>query len=461
MSIAAVPDDDFDRTPPHDVAAEQCALGGMLLSKDALAEVAETIRPGDYYRPAHQIIHEAILELQGRGEPVDAITVADYLQAAGSIGKVGGAPYLHTLIASVPTAANAGYYARIVAKYAAQRGLIEAGTRIAQFGQADADADEIPQRIEAAYRTLDDATGHDSSPQSRSIADLIIPALARIEEGPAVTRGVMTGWADMDALLLGLQPGEMVTVGARPAMGKSTVMLNVAAHAALRAGIPVLVASLEMSEQECTERILSAESGVSLHAIRSANLDSADWDRLAKAYERLAACPHLMLNTDGYMSVQGIRSELRAMRRAGTPAGLVVIDYLQLMTTGGRPESRQNEVSEISRGIKLLAKEFDVPVLVGSQLNRGPETRQDHRPLMSDLRESGSVEQDSSIVILLLREDVYEPESPRAGEIDLIVAKNRQGPQATMTLVFQGHYARCVDMCKPWTPSASAIGNAA
>ena len=240
-------------------------------------------------------------------------------------------------------------------------------------------------------------------------------------------------------------------------MGKSTVMLNVAAHAALRLGVPVLVASLEMSEQECTERILAAESGVALHSIRSADLDDADWGRIAGAYERIAACPHLLLNTDGYLSVQGIRSELRSMRRAGNPAGLVVIDYLQLMTSGGKPESRQTEVSEISRGIKLLAKEFDLPVLVGSQLNRGPEMRSDHRPLLADLRESGSVEQDSSIVILLLREDAYERESPRPGEIDFIVAKNRQGPQATMTLAFQGHYARCVDMYRPWSPT-SAIG---
>jgi len=456
MSIAAVPDD-FERVPPHDRGAEQCALGGMLLTKEALADVAEILKPDDHLVPAHQVIHEAILRLRDRDEPVDAITVADELIKRGELGKVGGGPYLHTLIASVPTAANAGYYARIVAKYAALRRLIEAGTRISQYGWAtDLDADEVTQRVEAAYRTLDQATGRESSPQSRSIADLITPALDRIEKGPDATRGITTGWADLDALFLGLQPGEMVTVGARPAMGKSTVMLNVAAHAALRLDTPVLVASLEMSEQECTERILASEARVSLHGIRAANLDDADWNRIARAYERLAACPHLLLNTDGYMSVQGIRSELRAMRRAGTPAGLVVIDYLQLMTSGSKPESRQNEVSEISRGIKLLAKEFEVPVLVGSQLNRGPEMRQDHRPMLADLRESGSVEQDSSIVILLFREDNYEPESPRAGEIDFIVAKNRQGPQATLTLAFQGHYARCMDMYKPWSASAAA-----
>jgi replicative DNA helicase len=453
MSIAAV-NDDFERVPPHDLAAERCAIGGMLLSKEALADVAGEIRPSDHSLPAHQVIHEAILEIQGRGEPVDAITLADHLQATRRLGKVGGAPYIHTLIASVPSAANAGYYARIVGKYAALRGLIEAGIRIEQFGWApDLDADEIPHRIEAAYRVLDEATGQSAPPQASSIASLAVPALEQIEKGPDTARGVTTGWRDIDEVILGFRPGEMVTIGGRPSIGKTVVLLNVATHAALVLGIPVLYASLEMSGQECTERILAAEGGVSLHGIRGAHLDDSDWGRIARAHEKLAACPHLMINTDPYLTVQGVRSELRSMRRAGMPAGLVVIDYLQLMTSGGKAESRQAEVSEISRGIKLLAKEFDVPVMVGSQLNRGPEMRSDHRPMLADLRESGSVEQDSSVVILLFRQDAYEQESPRAGEIDLIVSKNRQGPQATVTLAFQGHYARCMDMYRPWTPS--------
>jgi replicative DNA helicase len=453
--------EDFERVPPHDRQAEMCALGGMLLSKAALADVAETIRPGDHLVPAHQIIHEAVLELDSRGGPVDAVTVADFLTRTHQIGKIGGAPYLHTLISSVPTAANAGYYARIVRKYAALRGLIEAGARIGQYGwAADVDADEVPERIGAAYGVLDEVLGGAVPPKARSVAGLIGPVLDRIEKGPDAATGVTTGWIDLDELLIGLQPGEMVTVGARPAIGKSTVMLNMASHAALKLGIPVLIASLEMSEQECIERILASEGSVSLHAIRSGRLDDADWVRIAKVHDRVAGCPHLMINTDGYLTVQSIRSDLRSMRRAGSPAGLVVIDYLQLMTSGGKAESRQTEVSEISRGIKLLAKEFGVPVIVGSQLNRGPEMRSDHRPLLADLRESGSVEQDSSIVILLYREDAYERESPRAGEVDFIVAKNRQGPQATVTLAFQGHYARCADLCKPWTPSSN-IGSAA
>jgi replicative DNA helicase len=451
--------DDFERMPPHDRAAEQCVVGGMLLSRAAIADVSEVLTPGDHFVPAHQVIHEAILRLHNGSEPVDPISVANLLTATQQLSVVGGAPYLHTLIASVPTAANAGYYARIVRELSVDRQMIEASERISQAGHSR--GLETAEKIDIAYRALDEATGKAVPPKARSIADLIGPALEQIEQGPDTARGITTGWKDLDELILGFRPGEVVTVGARPSVGKSVVMSNVAAHAALTLGVPVLFVSLEMSEQECVERILAAEGGVSLQGIRSGSLGDADWTRLAKVHGTLADCPHLMINADPYLSVQGIRSELRSMRRAGTPAGLVVVDYLQLMTSGGKTESRQAEVSEISRSIKLLAKEFDVPVMVGSQLNRGPEMRSDHKPLLADLRESGSVEQDSSIVILLFREDSYDRESPRAGEIDFIVAKNRQGPQATITMAFQGHYARCADMYKPWSASSSAIGDAA
>jgi replicative DNA helicase len=448
--------DDFERVPPHDVTAEQCVLGAMLLSQDAISDVTEVLQPADHYRPAHQIVHGAILELHGHGKPVDAITVADHLAETGLIGRVGGAPYIHTLLAAVPTAANAGWYARIVRKHAVMRRLIEAGTRITQSGYAaDVDADEIPGRVAEAYRFLDEAAGKAVRARASSLADLIGPALDRIEAGIGTARGVKTGWRDLDDLLLGFHPGQMVTIGARPRVGKSVLLLNVAAYAALHLGLHVLACSLEMSADECIERILAAEGSVSLHGIRSADLADADWARIAKVHHRITEHPGLLINADPYLTVQGIRSELRAMRQAGTPASLVVVDYLQLMASGGKPESRQAEVSEISRGLKLLAKEFDVPVLVGSQLNRGPEMRSDHLPQLADLRESGSVEQDSDVVILLHREDVYEAESPRAGEIDLLVRKNRQGPQATITMAFQGHFARCMDMYRPWKPSAA------
>jgi replicative DNA helicase len=232
-------------------------------------------------------------------------------------------------------------------------------------------------------------------------------------------------------------------------MGKSVVMLNVAVHAAVHLGLPVLVATLEMTAEECVERILAYKADVSLRKIRTHMLDERDWSHLAKAHTRLTGCGNLLINDDPYMSVQGIRSDLRAMRRAGSPAALVVVDYLGLVKGDGKAANREREISEFSRGLKLLAKEFKVPVIVGSQLNRGPELRADHRPLPADLRDSGSVEQDSDIVILLYRDDVYESESARAGEIDFIVAKNRQGALGTVTLAFRGDFAMCAEMYRP------------
>jgi replicative DNA helicase len=800
---------DFERIPPHDVKAEQCVLGGMMLSKGAIADVADAMGPGDHYRPAHQIIHEAILRLDGDGKPADAVAVADHLAGTRQIGKIGGAPYLHTLISSVPAAANAGYYARIVRKYAILRGLIEAGTRITQIGYAaGADEGELAGRIAAAYRALDEAAGTAVPPKARSIADLIDPAIEAIEKGADAERRIATGWADLDDLISGFGPGQLITVGARPGMGKalaldtplptpdgwttmgeiqvgdhligadgvptrviaatdvmyghpchevkfsdgtvivadaehlwltetrssrksensrnlprkggplsrdqsqrhihpavrttaeiaqtllcrdgrrnhavstakavelpqrdlpvdpyvlgawlgdghsysagfttadaeivteiesaghvvtkstaapylyyirglvgqlraagllcnkhvpavylrasedqrrallaglldtdgsvancgrsvrfevtsrrlaqdahelilslgyrcamtakrvpgrseetstcyrltfspadkvfrltrkvaaqtlsqtaraqkryitdarpvpsvpvrcvqvdnadhlylasrsfipthnSISLVNVAVHAALRLGLPVLACTLEMSEQEYIERILASEGEVDYKRIRDNTLTDDDWNRIAGARKRLVTCPHLMINDDEYLTLQGIRSDLRTMRRAGTPAALVTVDYLQLMTANGKPESRQAEVSEISRGLKLLAREFDVPIFVGSQLNRGPEMRSDHRPLLADLRESGSIEMDSDIVLLLYRADKYEPESAHAGEIDVIVAKNRSGREGTVTLAFRGHVTQIADMYRPWSP-ASALDGAA
>ena len=450
--------DDSGRMPPHDIKAEQCVLGAMLLSKSAIADVDEVLEGGDYFRPAHRIIHEAILRLDGRGEPADTIAVAAELTRAGQAGMTGGAVYLHTLIASVPTVANAGYYARIVREAAVAARIAAAGVTIEQVGYApDLDAAE---RAERAYRVLDEAAGKAVPPKARSIADLIDPAIAAIEDGNASEGAIRTGWGDLDELIPGFRPGQLITIGARPGMGKSVVLVNIAARAAIETGLPVLACTLEMSEQEYIERILAAEGEVYLRHIRENTLDDGEWARIAKTRERLVSCPHLMINDDPYLTLQGIRSDLRTMRRAGTPAALVTVDYLQLMTAGGKPESRQAEVSEMSRGLKLLAKEFEVPVLVGSQLNRGPEMRSDHRPLPADLRDSGSVEQDSDIVILLYRDEVYVQDSPHAGEVDFIVAKHRQGEMRTVTLAFRGHYAKVSDMYRPWTPTA-ALGSAA
>ena len=447
MSVAEIAPrgGEFERTPPHDVAAEQCVLGGMLLSKDAISDVIEVIRPQDHYRPAHQVIHEVVLDLYGRGEPADAITVANDLTRRGEIGRVGGAPYLHTLIASVPTAANAGYYARIVRERAVLRRLVEAGTRIVQFGYAgDADADDLVDRAQAeVYAITDKRTAEDY----HSLADIMPGALDEIEaigsRGGGMT-GVPTGFADLDSLTNGLHPGQMIVIAARPAMGKSTLALDFARAAAIKTQLTTAFFSLEMGRNEITMRLLSAEARVGLHTMRTGQMSDDDWTRLARRMSEVADAP-LFIDDSPNMSMMEIRAKCRRLKQRHD-LKMVIIDYLQLMSSPKRVENRQQEVSEMSRSLKLLAKELEVPVIALSQLNRGPEQRTDKKPQLSDLRESGSIEQDADMVILLHREDVYERESPRAGEADLIVAKHRNGPTTTVTVAFQGHYSRFVDM---------------
>jgi replicative DNA helicase len=776
--VSSIEQAEFERTPPHDIAAEQCVLGGMMLSKDAISDVIEVIRATDHYRPAHQIVHETILDLYGRGEPADAVTVSAELTKRGDIGKVGGAPYLHTLIASVPTAANAGYYARIVRERAILRRLVEVGTRIVQLGYAgDADADELVDRAQAeVYAVTERRASDDYLP----LSDIMPGALVEIEaigsRGGGLT-GVPTGFADLDALTNGLHPGQMIVIAARPALGKalaldtplptpagwttmgevaagdlligangqpvavaavtgvlhdrpcyavefsdgqvivadgqhqwltcggaarrsasrrrtssslpgrpvsrslpevltteriaatlrvaaggrrsshavplagvlelpeqtlpvppyalgawlgagsdrvgqpqdgrgqvdpeisllmadrddhalcqelealgvthkgriparylragsgqrrallaglldasgtvsgagaieisiasqeladdvrelalglgyhaapgsadgsgrfnvsfrahdqvfgvsskqrlhkerlvpgsrpvrwryivavrpvpsrpvrcvqvtsadklylagramipthnSTLALDLARAASIKHGLASVIFSLEMSRNEITMRLLSAEARVALHSMRTGQMSDEDWTRLARRMSEVAHAP-MFIDDSPNMSMMEIRAKCRRLKQRHD-LRLVIIDYLQLMTSPKRVENRQQEVSDLSRSLKLLAKELDVPVIAVAQLNRGPEQRTDKRPLLADLRESGSIEQDADMVILLHREDAYERESPRAGEADFIVAKHRNGPTATVTVAFQGHYSRFVDMAR-------------
>jgi len=383
--------------PPHDVAAEQCVLGGMLLSKDAISDVIEVIRPTDHYRPAHQIVHEAILDLYARGEPADAITVSNELTRRGELPRIGGAPYLHTLIASVPTAANAGYYARIVRERAVLRRLVEAGTRIVQFGYAgDGDADELVDRAQAeVYAITDRRIAEDYHP----LSEIMPAALEEIEaigaHGGGIS-GVPTGFSDLDALTNGLHAGQMVVIAARPAVGKSALALDFARSATIRHGLPTVVFSLEMGRNEITMRLLSAEARVPMHVMRTGQMSDDDWGRLAKRMSEVADAP-LFIDDSPNMSLMEIRAKCRRLKQRHD-LKLVIIDYLQLMSTPGKVESRQQEVSAMSRSLKLLAKELEVPVVALSQLNRGPEQRQDKKPMLSDLRESGCVTGDTRLL---------------------------------------------------------------
>jgi replicative DNA helicase len=556
LSVTELPQrgEEFERMPPHDVAAEQCVLGGMLLSKDAISDVIEVIRPSDHYRPAHQLVHEAILDLYARGEPADPITVSNELSRRGELTRIGGAPYLHTLIASVPTAANAGYYARIVRERAILRRLVEAGTRIVQFGYAgDSDADDLVDRAQAeVYAVTDRRIAEDYHP----LSEIMPAALEEIEaigaHGGGIS-GVPTGFSDLDALTNGLHPGQMVVIAARPAVGKalaldtplptptgwttmgevqvgdylidangkptrvvaatevlhgrpcyevefsdgsviiadenhqwqtwirpdtaspsvvttgeiagslprhavalthtadlpagaprdtrwrfitdvrpvfprpvrcvqvdnedelylagrgmipthnSALALDFARSATIRHGLPTVVFSLEMGRNEITMRLLSAEARVPMHIMRTGQMSDDDWGRLAKRMSEVADAP-LFIDDSPNMSLMEIRAKCRRLKQRHD-LKLVIIDYLQLMSSPKRTESRQQEVSEMSRSLKLLAKELEVPVVALSQLNRGPEQRQDKKPMLSDLRESGCMTADTT----LLRADTGTP----------------------------------------------------
>jgi len=416
------PDEDVavDRTPPSDNAAEQSVLGAMLLSKDAIADVVEVLRENDFYRPAHQAIYSAILDLYGRGEPADAVTVAADLTRTGEIGRVGGAPYLHTLVSLVPTAANAGYYARIVKERAILRRLVEAGTRIVQMGYAgEGDVDNVVDRAQAeVYEVTERRSAEDYLP----LRDLMDGALTEIEAianrgGEMV--GVPTGFADLDSLTNGLHAGQLVILAARPAIGKSTLAVDIARNAAVRHNLTSVIFSLEMGRNEILMRLLSAEAQVALHHMRSGNMSDSDWQKLATKMGTVSDAP-LFIDDSPNLTMMEIRAKCRRLKQRHD-LRLVVVDYMQLMTSGKKVESRQQEVSEFSRSLKLLAKELEVPVIAVSQLNRGPEQRTDKRPMLSDLRESGCLTASTRIMRADIGCEVTIGELLESGEEDILV----------------------------------------
>jgi replicative DNA helicase len=440
-----------DRTPPQDVAAEQCVLGGMLLSKDAIADVVEILRPTDFYRPAHTTVFETVLDLYGRGQPADAITVAAALADAGTLGRVGGASYLHTVIASVPTAANASYYARIVAERAVLRRLVEAGTRIVQLGYGAASGGrDVDDTVDLAQQAIYDVTEKRVSEDFAVLAEMLQPTLDEIEAiGAAggLMSGVPTGFTDLDRVLNGLHGGQLIIVAGRPGLGKSTAAMDFARNASIKHNMASAIFSLEMSKIEIVMRVLSSEARVPLNVLRSGQLSDGDWTKLARRMGEISDAP-LFVDDTPNMTLMEIRAKARRLKQRNE-LKLIIVDYLQLMSSPKKTESRQQEVAELSRGLKLLAKEVDCPVIAVSQLNRGPEQRTDKRPQLSDLRESGSIEQDADVVILLHRDDYYDKESPRAGEADFIIAKHRNGPTDTVTVAAQLHLSRFVDMAVP------------
>ena len=436
-----------ERTPPHDVLAEHSTLGGMLFSKDAVADVIEVIRGRDFYLPKHELIFDAVLNLYSHGEPTDVITVTEELTKTGMLSRAGGVDYLHTIVSGVPTAASSGHYATIVADKAVLRRLVDAGTRIANMGYAS--EGEVTELVNSAQTEIYQVAGGIEAEDYVPLNEAVTSAVDEIEaargrDGQMI--GVPTGFADLDSLTNGLHKGQLILIAARPALGKSTLALDLARSAAIRHKLPTIFFSLEMGRAEIAMRLLSAETTIPLQKMRKGMVEAHDWKSIAATRGRIESAP-LFIDDSPNMTLVEIRAKCRRLKqREGLK--MIVIDYLQLMTSGKRVESRQQEVSEFSRALKLLSKELQVPVVALSQLNRGPEQRADKKPQLSDLRESGSLEQDADLVILLHRESAYERDNPRAGEADLIVAKHRNGPTDTIVVGFQGQYSRFADMPK-------------
>ncbi|MEX0874962.1 MAG: replicative DNA helicase [Actinomycetota bacterium] len=429
------------RVPPHSVEAEESVLGAMLLSETSISDVLEKLRPDDFYKPAHRRIFDAVVSLFGRGEAVDSVTVAEELRRTGQIEEVGGKPYLFHLVNSVPAASNATYYARIVEETSILRRMIEATQQAAAmaFESAD-DVDHIVDQVEAlifsvAQKRLGDRFSH--------IRDLLHEHLEQVEalqlRGASIT-GVPTGFVDLDNLTSGLQPSNLCIVAGRPSFGKTSFALNIAQQAATEHAIPVAIFSLEMSKMELVQRLVCAEALVDVHKLRTGNLSDQDWSRLATAVGRLADAPIYIDDTES-VTVLEIRAKARRLKQK-TGLGLVIIDYLQLMSGPRRSENRQQEISEISRSLKILARELQVPVIAVSQLSRAVEARQDKRPMLADLRESGALEQDADVVLFIYRDEVYNRDSTDKGTAEILLAKHRNGPVGRLKLTFLENYTK-------------------
>jgi len=432
--------------PPQNLEAEESVLGAMMLSPGAIGAVSEVLDASDFYRESHAVIYRAALALYAKGEPVDAITLVDELEERGELEGAGGRVRIHELAALVPASANAGHYARIVREMATLRGLIRAGGEISQLGwDRPGDTTDLVDRAEQVVFDLSQSR---VSSEFSHIEELLKDSFERItalyEAGADVT-GTPSGFRDLDRLTSGFQPGNLIIVAARPSMGKSGLGLCMAANLAVRAEVPVAMFTLEMSKSEVTQRLMCSEAKVESQRLRTGKLGADDWPRLTAACDRLAKAP-IYVDDQGSITMMEIRSKARRLKSREPSLGLIVVDYLQLMTSGANVESRVQEVSQISRSLKILARDLDVPILAMSQLSRAVEQRHDKRPILSDLRESGSIEQDADLVMFIYRDEYYNDESDQQGIAEVHLAKHRNGPTDTVKLSFLKRYAKFADL---------------
>lgn len=429
------------KIPPNDIVAEQAVLGSMLVDKEAVIKAIEMLKEKDFYREDHKEIYTSMLELYGHGEPIDFLTVKENLKLRNMLEKVGSEKYLSSLVDMVPTTSNIESYVRIVEEKSILRSLIKAANDIISYGYAE--TEEVDRIIDMTEKRIFDVVQNRSTRGYSSIKDVLVDSIDVIEKlykSKSNVSGTESGFSDLDIKTSGLNKSDLIMVAARPAMGKSAFALNIATNVSLKSKLPVMIFSLEMSKEQMVNRILCSEASVDSMKVRTGKLDSEDWVKLGKASGILAEAPIYIDDTPGLSSAE-LRAKCRKAKLEKN-IGLVVIDYLQLMESKGKNDSRQQEISEISRSLKILAKELDIPVIALSQLSRAPEQRTDHRPILSDLRESGSIEQDADIVIFLYRDDYYNPDTEKKNVAEVIIAKNRQGATGTVELAWLPQYTR-------------------
>ena len=439
---------ELGKIPPHDIEAEQAVIGSMLTDKDAIMSAVEVLKEDDFYREDNKIIYSALLNLYNRAQPVDIITLKSELQAMDQLEVVGGLEYIAVLPDKVPTTANVEQYIKIVEEKSALRALIKTANELITLGYDP--TQDVEDILDAAERKIFDVMQGRNQTGYSSIKDILVDSFTELEQlynqKQRIT-GVPTGFADLDYMTAGLHPSDLVIVAARPAMGKSAFALNIATNAAVRANTPVVIFSLEMSKEQMTNRILCSEAMVDSNKVRTGKVDDDDWAKLAAASGQLSEAPIYIDDTPG-ITVMEMRAKCRKLKLE-KGIGLVVIDYIQLVQgSNKRGGSREQEISEISRSLKILAKEIGAPVIALSQLSRAVEQRPDHRPMLSDLRESGAIEQDADIVTFLYRDDYYNPDTERKNIAEVIVAKHRAGSTGTVELLWLGNYTKFANLEK-------------
>ena len=442
--MVAVIRHDEVRTPPHSVEAEQAVLGGLMLDSNAWDAVADIISASDFYRRDHRLIFESIVEVAEIRGSCDAVTISEHLERKGRLEEIGGLAYLGTIARDTPSAANVRAYAEIIRERSTLRQLVTAGNEIAAAA-IDGRGRPASELVDEAERRVFEIAERGSRGKLGFVAvrDLLPQTIDRLDllhQSPGDVRGVPTGFTQLDRKTTGLQPGDLIVIAGRPSMGKTTLAMNIAENAAIAKGVPAAIFSMEMSSEQLVNRLVSSLGRVNQTHLRTGNFSDEDWSRIQGAMSQLSSAK-IFVDESPALTPTEVRARARRLKREHD-IGLIVVDYLQLMQVSGTKENRATEISEISRGLKALAKELRVPVVALSQLNRAVEQRTDKRPVMSDLRESGAIEQDSDLILLIYREEVYDPNTTRRGVADIIIAKQRNGPIGEIQLTFLGEYTR-------------------